>query len=85
MLTSLEGVPTWINGIFDCSGNHLVSLVGAPQYVKGNFDCSDNRLTTLKGIPKHTKVLYCTGNQIPGDILAEYKKACLFPIIGDEK
>ncbi len=58
---------------------------GAPEYVNGVFDCTDNRLTTLEGIPKYIKrVLYCSGNNIPQDIIVQYQGMSLFVIIGDE-
>ncbi|UCH95577.1 MAG: hypothetical protein JSV88_01685 [Candidatus Aminicenantes bacterium] len=84
MLTSLEGAPQSINGSFDCSNNKLISLTGAPHSVRGSFDCSDNELATLKGLPKYASVLYCSGNQIPGDIITNFKKTSLFLIISDE-
>ena len=51
-LTSLEGAPITVGGIFDCGHNHLTSLEGAPNSVGGNFNCDhNNNLTSLNGAP----------------------------------
>jgi hypothetical protein len=54
-MVSLEGAPSIVEGIFECSYNQLTSLEGAPQTVNGTFDCSYNNLNILKGAPRVIK------------------------------
>ena len=64
-LTSLEGSPKKVTGLFDCSHNELTSLVGGPEYVGDSFLCYDNELTSLKGAPSHVDGdFYCYDNEL---------------------
>ena len=51
-LTSLEGSPKKVAGLFNCTENELTSLKGGPEYVGDSFLCSYNMLTSLEGAPK---------------------------------
>lgn len=51
-LTSLEGSPHTVGGVFNCGGNLLTSLKGAPQRVGGHFICNKNPLKSLEGAPQ---------------------------------
>jgi hypothetical protein len=51
-MTSLDGAPQKVGGIFSCAGNQLTSLKGATQNVGGNFWCHQNQLTSLEGAPQ---------------------------------
>lgn len=52
-ITSLEGGPTTVFGLYDVEGTDITSLVGSPEEVGGLFDCSSNpNLKTLEGAPK---------------------------------
>ena len=64
-LTSLEGCPKYVGGVFSCMRNRLTSLEGCPEYVGEFFDCSDNEITSFKGSPD--KIHYgfsCSNNKI---------------------
>lgn len=64
-LTSLEGAPSEVGGIFNCSDNKLTSLNGAPSEVGGNFRCSDNQLTSLEHAPSEVGGdFYCYNNKL---------------------
>ncbi len=64
-LTSLEGVPNEIKGLFDCSNNKLTSLKYSPKNVKGGFFCNYNKLSSLKYCPKTIKGLFdCSNNKL---------------------
>ena len=54
LLTSLEGAPKEVGGVFDCSYCDLLkSLKGAPEKVGGKFNCNCcNSLTSLEGAPE---------------------------------
>lgn len=41
-LTSLDGCPEEVGGLFACSGNQLLSLKDAPKKVGLRFACYDN-------------------------------------------
>ena len=49
-LTSLDGCPKEIKGMFNCSNNNLTSLEHSPNKVLKRFDCSNNNLENLKGV-----------------------------------
>ena len=53
-LTSLEGAPKEVGGVFVCCEcPKLTSLLGAPKRVSGRFNCSNcDKLTSLKGAPE---------------------------------
>jgi len=51
-LTSLEGAPKEVGGVFSCMNNQLTSLEGAPGKVGKSFRCNNNKLTSLEGAPK---------------------------------
>ena len=55
LLTSLEGAPKEVGGVFDCSYCDLLkSLKGAPEKVGGKFNCNCcNSLTSLEGASKN--------------------------------
>lgn len=64
-LTSLEGSPKKVTGLFDCTENKLTSLEGGPEYVGDSFLCSINQLTSLKGAPIAVYGNFrCTVNQL---------------------
>ncbi len=64
-LTSLEGSPIEINGIFNCSLNNLTNLVGSPKKINGVFTCSFNNLVDLKGRPKKIGINFsCRNNKL---------------------
>jgi hypothetical protein len=51
-LTSLEGAPSEVDGIFFCNDcKSLTSLKGAPSIVKNAFTSNCTSLTSLKGAP----------------------------------
>jgi hypothetical protein len=50
-LTTLEGCPKEVRGIFGCSDNKLTSLEYSPKKVGGIFHCNYNKyLTSLEGL-----------------------------------
>ena len=51
-LTSLNGAPETVDGVFSCEGNQLETLQGAPRIIPGWFDCHDNPLKSLQGAPE---------------------------------
>jgi hypothetical protein len=51
-LTSLDGSPREVGGIFRFVYNHITSLEGGPEIVYGKFACYSNPLVSLKGAPK---------------------------------
>ena len=61
-LTSLEGSPKEILGLFNCQKNKLTSLKGSPQKIQGNFDCSDNNLSSLEYCTKKIGETFCCRN-----------------------
>ena len=64
-LTSLEGAPKTVTGIFSCKNNNLTSLKHCPSMIGGNFDCSNNQLTTLEGSPRSVGTFFnCSNNQL---------------------
>ena len=54
-LTSLQGAPTEVPGLFSASSCGLENLIGAPEYVGGNFIVSFNPLKSLEGCPKRVE------------------------------
>lgn len=48
-LKTLDGVPKWVMGNFDCDFNHLKDLKNSPKYIGGDFRVGYNKLFTLKG------------------------------------
>ena len=64
-LTSLEGAPQEVGGVFRCENNQLITLEGAPREVRENFDCSGNQLTSLEGAPQKVGGNFrCNNNQL---------------------
>ncbi|MCP4215703.1 MAG: hypothetical protein GY765_13700 [bacterium] len=83
-LTTLHGAPRAVRGSFDCSFNRLVSLGGGPEGVKGDYDCSRNSLRDLEGGPQIVgRTLYCTGNPVSSEAIAEARSHGVFLIVGD--
>jgi hypothetical protein len=51
-LTSLDGCPEKVSGMFACSDNPaLTSLVGGPKETVGGYSAEDCGLTSLDGLP----------------------------------
>lgn len=64
-LTSLKGVPRYVDGIFDCSYNCLNSLECSPLEVSGNYKAEHNTIHTLAFLPKMIGgSLYLNVNQL---------------------
>lgn len=62
-LTSLEGAPKKVIGMFHCASNKLTTLRGAPKKVTISFLCSNNNLVSLKGSPEMVgHHFYCSYN-----------------------
>lgn len=65
ILTSLDGCPQEVGGMFNCSRNMLTSLEGGPTKVGGDYYCSKNKLSNLKGSPVEVgKNFFCSDNQL---------------------
>ena len=47
-LTSLEGAPKKVGGVFNCQGNNLITLKGAPKIIHGFFSCENNKIKFTK-------------------------------------
>lgn len=52
MITSLEGCPRTIKGVFNIQKNELKDFKGGPEYVGSNLWAGGNPLTSLEGLPK---------------------------------
>ncbi len=64
-LTSLNGSPKTLKGIFDCSNNKLTSLENTPIKVGDYYNCSKNLLTSLKYLPETINIrLICSYNKL---------------------
>ncbi len=64
-LTSLEGSPTEVGGVFFCGNNELTSLEGCPEVVGHSFDCSHNNLTSLECCPQSVRGFFnCSHNNL---------------------
>ena len=64
-LTSLDGAPKEVGGIFYCSYNRLTSLVGAPEKVGNSFYCEGNQLSSLNGAPESVgEDFLCRNNRL---------------------
>lgn len=50
MMTTLEGCPHTVKGLFDCDYALIKNLVGGPKKVTKSFVCSEN-VTSLEGAP----------------------------------
>jgi hypothetical protein len=51
-LSTLEGCPHTVGGLFNCGENRIASLKGGPKSVGGQYVCSNNpELTSLQGAP----------------------------------
>lgn len=88
-ITSLEGCPFEVGGVFECAGNLLKSLQYAPSIVGKDLYCSNNKLISLEGGPsKVGKDFDCSFNKlttlegcppiINGDLSCEYNKLISF-------
>ena len=63
-ITSLEGCPRVVSGIFDCSNTKITSLEGCPR-VASIFDCSNTNITSLEGGPEEVENdFYCSNTKI---------------------
>ena len=51
-ITSLEGSPRVVDGIFDCSLTKITSLEGCPEKVGESFYCSSTKITSLEWCPR---------------------------------
>ena len=69
-ITSLEGCPEIVRGVFYCNNTKITSLKGAPKIVGGSFYCSYTSITSLEGAPEevggsfscaHTKITSLEG------------------------
>jgi len=54
-LTTLEGCPENIMGVFNCSKNNLKSLEFCPLSVKKSFIAKNNEIETVEFMPKYVK------------------------------
>jgi len=67
-ITSLEGSPKSVGGMFKATGTAITSLVGGPQIVKGDFHINDcSKLKTLAGGPTEVGGDYDCGDTILSD------------------
>jgi len=83
-ITSLEGVPKTVGGLFDCSDNELTSLKGCPKHV-GSFDCSYNNLTSLRDGPQTVDGNYrCYHNYLLDNLEGAPKNALNFDCSNNE-
>ena len=63
-LTTLEGSPRRVEGVFDCSGNSLRTLEHSPSYAF-RFDCSHNEITDLAKLATDIRQSFnCSYNQL---------------------
>lgn len=51
-LTSLEGCPEEITGVFSCWVNQIESLEYGPKIVGDRYSCANNLVKSLKGVPQ---------------------------------
>lgn len=62
-LETLEGMPSYVGGNFNCSSTNVKSLEGSPEFVGGSFSCNSMRIVSLSGAPKHIRgTLDCSDN-----------------------
>jgi hypothetical protein len=52
-LTSLEGMPKYVERACSVSSNNLKNLKGSPEYVGGDFRFDDNDILSLEGSPDY--------------------------------
>lgn len=59
-ITSLEGGPDYVSGLFTCGYSNIKTLEGAPRYAK-KFNCDYcKKLKSLKGGPDEVGIFVCT-------------------------
>jgi hypothetical protein len=64
-LTSLEGAPKEVTGMFYCFENYLTTLKGAPSKIGNTFSCRHNLLTSLDGAPSELGGgFFCSDNNL---------------------
>lgn len=59
-LTTLEGCPDVVVGIFDCSNNLIKDLTGGPKLVHDSYVMNQNPVTSLKGVAEEAHNLMLT-------------------------
>lgn len=75
-LTSLNGSPNKVYGVFDCSDNKLHSLSGCPREIRKIFNISGNKISSLKDSPKIVETILGSGNLI--ESLEGLPEKCLY-------